>query len=136
MIHVWYSNSLERLADTLVENLSRPRAPFPACVFENACLVVPNGNVIDYLKFEIARATGIAANLEFHFLEEFINELITSGRLPLSGDGVGDGRMAYHDPCYLGRYNEVYDQPRNVMDGAAGGYVELPRCRAGGRGSA
>ena len=37
--------------------------------------------------------------------------------------------MAYHDPCYLGRYNEVYDEPREVLDQAEGGYVELPRCR-------
>jgi Fe-S oxidoreductase len=37
--------------------------------------------------------------------------------------------MAYHDPCYLGRYNEVYDEPRDVMNRVDGGFVELPRCR-------
>ena len=37
--------------------------------------------------------------------------------------------MAYHDPCYLGRYNEVYDQPRDVLNSVEGGFVELPRCR-------
>jgi Fe-S oxidoreductase/nitrate reductase gamma subunit len=60
---------------------------------------------------------------------EFIDELITSGRLRVSREALRDGRMAYHDPCYLGRYNQVYDSPRAVMDRAAGGYVELPRCR-------
>jgi len=60
---------------------------------------------------------------------EFINELISSGRLRLSREVAKDGRMAYHDPCYLGRYNEVYEAPRSVMDSVSGGYVELPRCR-------
>jgi Fe-S oxidoreductase len=60
---------------------------------------------------------------------EFIRELIASGRLKVPPKTLEDGRFAYHDPCYLGRYNEVYDAPREVMDSAAGGYVELPRCR-------
>jgi Fe-S oxidoreductase/nitrate reductase gamma subunit len=60
---------------------------------------------------------------------QFIEELISSGRLKLSRDIARDGKMAYHDPCYLGRYNEVYDAPRSVMDSVQGGYVELPRCR-------
>src|SRR5438105_5931326 len=46
---------------------------------------------------------------------QFIQELITSGRLrvpPGTLDGQG---TAYHDPCYLGRYNQVYDEPRAVL---------------------
>jgi Fe-S oxidoreductase/nitrate reductase gamma subunit len=60
---------------------------------------------------------------------EFIRELIDAGRLKVPPKTLDDGQFAYHDPCYLGRYNEVYDAPRSVMDSAAGGYVELPRCR-------
>ena len=60
---------------------------------------------------------------------QFIEELIAAGRLKVPA-GVLDGNgMAYHDPCYLGRYNEVYDQPRSVMQRVSGGFVELPRCR-------
>ena len=60
---------------------------------------------------------------------EFIQELISSGRLKVPAGTLDNGKMAYHDPCYLGRYNEVYDAPRSVMDSVSGGYVELPRCR-------
>ncbi len=71
----------------------------------------------------------LGGNFEVVHHSEFINELIASGRLKVSSSIVEDHKMAYHDPCYLGRYNEVYDAPRSVMDSAAGGYVELPRCR-------
>lgn len=49
------------------------------------------------------------------------------------------GRATYHDPCYLGRYNEIYDPPRRVLAALGLELVELPRhrnrsycCGAGG----
>jgi len=58
---------------------------------------------------------------------EFLAELVRQGRLQPTA--TQNQTITYHDPCYLGRYNEVYDQPRSVMNSVAGGYVELPRCR-------
>src|SRR5579859_4325022 len=60
---------------------------------------------------------------------QFIQELIDAGRLQVPSGTLDRPGMAYHDPCYLGRYNQVYDQPRDVMTSVAGGFVELPRCR-------
>jgi Fe-S oxidoreductase/nitrate reductase gamma subunit len=59
---------------------------------------------------------------------QFIEELIASGRLAVPPGTLRDG-YAYHDPCYLGRYNEVYDAPRSVLNQVDGGFVEMPRCR-------
>src|SRR5579859_1296467 len=60
---------------------------------------------------------------------EFVQELIASGRLKVEPGVLEGNGFAYHDPCYLGRYNEVYDAPRDVMQSVAGGFAEMPRCR-------
>ncbi|HTD78279.1 MAG TPA: (Fe-S)-binding protein, partial [Chloroflexota bacterium] len=62
---------------------------------------------------------------------QLIQELTRSGRLKVPAATLRDG-FAYHDPCYLGRYNEVYDEPREVLNSVRGGFVELPRCRERG----
>lgn len=59
---------------------------------------------------------------------ELLDRLISSGQLRLS-KRLGY-KVTYHDPCYLGRYNQVYDAPRRVIAAAGCELVEMPRCRA------
>jgi Fe-S oxidoreductase len=69
---------------------------------------------------------------------EYLAEL-TLPKLSLNGKSI-HGRLAYHDSCYLGRYNHIYSQPRNILDNAKVNRIELPRklqnsfCCGGGGG--
>lgn len=71
---------------------------------------------------------------------EYIEELLTSGKLKLENSSTLNGkRITFHDPCYLGRANEVYEAPRSLLKTLGVDLVEMKRnrrtalcCGAGG----
>jgi len=70
---------------------------------------------------------------------QFIKELIDNKRLAVKGEVYKGKRITFHDPCYLGRANSVYDAPREVLKNTNGDIIEMKRhkktalcCGAGG----
>ena len=59
------------------------------------------------------------AEIEVMHHTEFINSLIEQGKLKLNGS-ADLGKVVFHDSCYLGRYNSIYDQPRKAIASVTG----------------
>jgi len=70
----------------------------------------------------------LGANIEVVHFSQYLLELIQEGRLKLTKEV--NKKVAYHDPCYLGRHNDIYDEPREVLRSIPDlELVELPNCR-------
>lgn len=79
----------------------------------------------------------LGGNYEVVHYSTLLLELLDSGAIPINTP-IG-GNATYHDPCYLGRYNGIYDEPRKVVEHCGLSVVEMPRnrenslcCGAGG----
>ncbi|MBN8720601.1 Cysteine-rich domain-containing protein [Hydrobacter penzbergensis] len=62
-----------------------------------------------------------------------LQQLIDEGRIRLKEGGSFKGKkIAYHDSCYLGRANDIYEAPRKVLEALDAELVEMKRCRSKG----
>lgn len=63
---------------------------------------------------------------------QFLKSLIDDGRLTIEGGKFKGKRITFHDPCYLGRANDVYEAPRDLIKKLDAVLVEMKNCRKKG----
>lgn len=64
---------------------------------------------------------------------QFLQSLIDEGRIKMKEGGAFKGKkITYHDSCYLGRSNNIYEAPRKVLETLDAELVEMKRCRSKG----
>ena len=63
---------------------------------------------------------------------QFLNEMLSTGALSIEGGAYKGKKITYHDSCYLGRANDIYEAPRQIMEKLDGDLVEMKRCKTNG----
>ena len=75
----------------------------------------------------------LGGNYEVVHHTQLIQSLINEGRLKLEGGGTFKGKkITFHDPCYLGRANDEFEAPRQLIQNLDAELAEMKRCRTKG----
>ncbi|MBP6039693.1 MAG: (Fe-S)-binding protein [Flavobacterium sp.] len=74
----------------------------------------------------------LGGNYEVLHHTEFIKSLLNEGKLTIEGGQFKGKRITFHDPCYLGRANNIYEAPRELIQKLDAELVEMKRSRANG----
>ncbi|WP_299164511.1 (Fe-S)-binding protein [uncultured Eudoraea sp.] len=75
---------------------------------------------------------GLGGNYQVMHHTQFMNALLEEGRITLEGGSYKGKRITFHDPCYLGRANNIYEAPRNIIKKLDAQLVEMKNCRKKG----
>ena len=74
----------------------------------------------------------LGGNYEVVHHTELMQDLLKTGRLKIEGGSFKGKKITFHDPCYLGRANDVYEAPRILLEKLDAELVEMKRCRSNG----
>jgi len=81
----------------------------------------------------------LGGNYEVSSYLQFIDSSVSGGKLRLNREKIKDTRITFHDPCYLGRANGIYNEPREIVKAMSADVIEMKRnksfalcCGAGG----
>jgi heterodisulfide reductase subunit D len=74
----------------------------------------------------------LGGNYEVIHHSQFLQQLISDGKVKIEGGTFKGKKITYHDSCFLGRANNIYEAPRQVLEALDADLVEMKRCRTTG----
>ena len=74
----------------------------------------------------------LGGNYEVVHHTQFLKSLLSEGKMSIEGGTYKGKRITFHDPCYLGRANDVYEAPRELIQKLEVELVEMKRCKVNG----
>ena len=75
---------------------------------------------------------GLGGNYEVMHHTQFLKQLLDEGRMTIEGGTFKGKRITFHDPCYLGRANNVFEAPRDLIQRLDAELVEMKSCKTRG----
>ncbi len=75
---------------------------------------------------------GLGGTYEVVHHTQFLKQLLEDGRITIEGGKFKGKRITFHDPCYLGRANDVYEAPRDLIRKLDAELVEMKSCKSRG----
>ncbi len=75
---------------------------------------------------------GLGGQYEVVHHTQFLKSLLDDGRLSIEGGSFKGKKIVFHDPCYLGRANNIYEAPRELIQKLDAELVEMKRSKANG----
>jgi heterodisulfide reductase subunit D len=75
---------------------------------------------------------GLGGSYEVVHHTQFLKQLLEEGRITIEGGKFKGKRITFHDPCYLGRANNVYEAPRELIRKLDAELVEMKSCKTRG----
>ena len=75
---------------------------------------------------------GLGGHYKVMHHTQFLKDLLNEGRLKVEGGKFKGKRITFHDPCYLGRANDEYEAPRDLLKKLEVELIEMRRCKTNG----
>ena len=74
----------------------------------------------------------LGGNYQVEHHTQFLKKLLDEGKMKLQGGSFKGKRITFHDPCYLGRANNIYEAPRELIKKLDAELVEMRNCKSKG----
>ena len=74
----------------------------------------------------------LGGNYDVEHHTQFLKKLLDEGKMTLQGGSFKGKRITFHDPCYLGRANNIYEAPRELIKKLDAELVEMRNCKSKG----